>query len=182
MKYEWTISRERTGKLFLRTSNGKQEGKFRAVCTVQDAVRILGRSRRHVYRYIREGVLNAHGRFLGQWFLDPREVETLAAMPDRLRRPPRRFQPFFPEHPLRSLNPYRDWRIILSRLLDLGGAMESRWVLDRYPLSLIRQFISEDAERRLSPRSLRFWSLYSGAKPRQPTLSSGRGERWGGIA
>ena len=114
MNSSWTISQDRAGRLFLRTSGEKRTEKNRPACTVQEAVRVLGRSRRHVYRYMCGGVLHPLGRFLGQWLLDPREVATLAALPGRLRRPPRRFQPFFPEYPLRSLDPYRDWRLVLA--------------------------------------------------------------------
>lgn len=182
MNYEWIIARKASGELILRTRREGARAVSRRVCTVMDAARILRRSRRHVYRYFEKKVLHPCVSALGTWLLDPDEVRRLARMPRNLRKPPGSFQSLFPEYPLRTLDPYRDGRLIMARILDRGGRSEIRWLLRRYPMTMIREFLREDGWRMLSARSYRFWCLTAGVTPGSPPEWRVRGRHWGGTS
>lgn len=103
-------------------------------------------------------------------------------MPKTLRRPPARFQSLFPDYPLDILDPYRDWRLIMGRILDRGGPEEIRWLFRRYPAPLTREFLSHEGRRLLSSKSFRFWCLYARWDPGTTPSWREPGRRWGGVA
>ena len=160
MTFTWVVAQTASGELLIRTPEGAGYNKTRPACTVVAACRTLRRSRRHLYRYIRDGVLKPYGKFLGEWLLDPREVRRLAQLPHGLKSPPKHSQTLFPEYDARKLNPYRDRRLIMGRVLDRGDRRELAWIFKRYPAPEIRNFLVTDGPRLLSPKSQNFWSLY----------------------
>jgi len=137
----------------------------RSVCTVSRACRLLRRSRRQVYRYLRSGDLVAAGKLLGEWLVERKSVDRLARSPLTVHPVPSHLQPLLPEHRVGSLNAGRDRVLIVSRVLELGGVEQVRWVLRRYPRREIARIVRDDGARLLSPRSLRLWSLIFAVQP-----------------
>ncbi|MFC1522039.1 helix-turn-helix domain-containing protein [Elusimicrobiota bacterium] len=180
MSIECILIKESGGGYCVRS--GELQAKHEKVCTVEEASKMLKRSARHIYRMIREGVLNPRAKFLDKWLLSKAEVKRMACLPKSLRRPPKTSRVLFPEYFMDKLNPYRDQRLIFSRILDGGGRGEAGWLIRRYPLNMIRKFLAADGPRAMSPKSLRFWSLYFGLKPPKTPKHVALGRKWGGIA
>ncbi|MFA6317652.1 MAG: hypothetical protein WC943_09545 [Elusimicrobiota bacterium] len=162
MNESWTLRQEHEdGAPRLRLSPGPGQAE-RRVCTSAEAAKLLGRSGRQVYRFIKEQRVASYGKFLGEWLLDLADVERLARRPAKPQRLPSRFQTFFPEHAVADLNPGRDRHLVLSRLMESGGTREIRWLRRRYQPEELASFITEDGARLLSPRPLRFWAGFLG--------------------
>jgi hypothetical protein len=126
---------------------------------VNDLKRMLGRSRRQVYRYIKDGWLAPVGKYLGEWLVDARGVEYLKY--GRPRRPsaiPRQAKPLFPEYRLEDLHPVRDAVTVIQRVMELGGEREVTWLFHQYPRAALRHWLEQEGWR-LTPRSAAFWSL-----------------------
>ena len=137
----------------------------RSVCTVSRACRLLRRSRRQVYRYLRSGDLVVVGKLLGEWLVERKSVERLARNPLTVQPVPSHLQPLLPEYRVESLNAGRDRVLIVSRVLELGGLEQVRWALRRYPRQEIARIVRDDGARLLSPRSLKLWSLTFAVQP-----------------
>lgn len=129
------------------------------------ACRLLRRSRRQVYRYLRSGDLVAAGKLLGEWLVERKSVDRLARSPLTVQPVPSHLQPLLPEYRVENLNAGRDRVLIVSRVLELGGLEQVRWVLRRYPRQEIARIVRDDGARLLSPRSLRLWSVVLGVRP-----------------
>ncbi|MBI4669373.1 MAG: hypothetical protein HY747_09380 [Elusimicrobia bacterium] len=168
--------------LFKERGQPGRPSKTVRVCTAAEAAGLLRRSRRQIYRAIQTGVLKTYGKFPADWLVDYAQISNLSAFPKKLRKLPERLAILFPEYALKQLNPYRDWRLVLSRLLDFGTRNDVYWAVKRYPPDIIRQFLEEDGQRLLGPKSFRFWSLYFHAKTQQPPLWRIKGRGWGGAA
>lgn len=140
----------------------------RDVCTVSEAARALGRSRRHVYRLIADGTVTGLGKAFGELLLDRASVARAEGMPRSPQRLPERLKPLFPEYSLRRLRVGRDRTLIVSRVLDRGTVQDVRWLWSRIPAPDIGRVVESDGARLLSPRSLRLWSLALGVKPKAP--------------
>ena len=160
MNTELSLTRKSDGGLFLETG-----GRTREVLTVAQAARLLGRTRRQVYRYIETGLLKPEAKLLGEWLLDAAEVEKAALRPPAVQPLPKRLGSLFPEYDLSKLNAGRDKTLVLSRVLENGGLDEIKWAFKRYSRGELSGFIKEDGARLLGSRSLRLWSLVLGAKP-----------------
>jgi hypothetical protein len=63
----------------------------------------------------------------------------------------------FPEHPVSALDPERDYRVILSRVLEHGRMVEVRWCVTRYGLPRIHRFLRDEGHPELSPRTIALW-------------------------
>ena len=128
--------------------------------TLQEAARILKKSRRHLYRYMQRGWLRPLAKFSGEFFIDPLEIER---MKEKKRTSqysiPPRLAPYFPDHDLKSLNLNRDRDFILTRLLENGTSVDLKWIKKRFSAKDLHQFILTEAHKHLSPRALRFWEL-----------------------
>lgn len=161
MIFEIVLKQKAGGALFLEAGGRNTE-----VCTVSEAARLLGRSRRQIYRHIESGLLKPEVKLLGEWLLDAAEVKRTACSPLAVQPLPRKLEPLFPEYGISGLNAGRDKTLIISRVLEQGGAEEIRWLFKRYRRGDLAAFIKEDGARLLSPRSLRLWSLVLGAKPK----------------
>lgn len=158
-------------RIFVETGPG--EGMLRvsgrgslSVCTVEVACRTLHRSRRQVYRYLASGDLIPAGKMLGQCLVEQDSVARLSGSPMAIQPVPSRLQRLFPEHDLVRLNVGRDRDLILSRILESGSLADAKWAFQRYGAPAIALFLEAEGARVLSSRSLRFWSLYLGVKPR----------------
>ncbi len=162
MKYKIGLLQDEAGSYWL-LSRGKRPVR---ACTVAEACRRLRKTRRQVYRYIRSGWLEAPVKILGEWLLEEDSVDRLVRAPPQTQPLPRRLQPLFPEYDVSRLNAGRDESVILSRILDTGGAEDLRWLLRRYRRNRLARFVREEGARRLGPRSRRLWSLYFGVRPR----------------
>ncbi|MBI2070354.1 MAG: hypothetical protein HYT79_07090 [Elusimicrobia bacterium] len=181
MKYLIEVAQDSKGRLYLKRATTAGKPAYKRICTSQDASRKLQRSRRQIYRLLETQVIKTHGKFLGEWLLDLEGVEKLAGLPKSLKKPPKKFQVLFPEYPINQINPYRDVRLMLSRILDQGTRQEMKWVLRRYPISAIRDFLKQDGSRVLSAKSLRLWSLCFDVKPSLPPKWRLSGRAWGGA-
>ena len=160
----WQIQEDSGTKLLLKTTPEQPPQK---VLTVSQTSRLLKRSRRQIYRYIRESRLTSYGKFLGEWLLNKEEVIRMASFPAHPHALPKSFRPMFPEYDLKDLNPGRDRVLVLSRLLEQGSRRELRWIFQRYKKREILNFLMEDGARLLSPRTLNFWQLYFGIQVQQ---------------
>lgn len=182
MMFKWVVARSAKGATYLKQSQTGGSSQTKKVFTVSAALQTLGRSRRQIYRYLREGTLVPLGKFLGEWLVEARGVESLACFKEPLRALPRNFEPLFPEYSLKDLNLYRDWRLISARILELGDRKQLHWLLKRYPKTLIIKMIKEDGWRLLSLKTIRLWCLYFNMKLPQPASWRAQGRRWGGAA
>ncbi|HAH32535.1 MAG TPA: hypothetical protein DCL44_09515 [Elusimicrobia bacterium] len=161
MNIEISLARKSDGSLFLEAG-----GRTREVRTVAQAARILGRTRRQIYRYIETGLLKPEAKLLGEWLLDAAEVAHTAHSPLAVQPLPKKLRFLFPEYDISKLNAGRDKTLVISRVLENGGLDEIKWVFKRYRRDELSDFIKEDGTRLLGSRSLRLWSLVLDAKPK----------------
>lgn len=135
------------------------------VMTVRDACRALGRSRRQLYRLMRQGLLPVRAKALGECLLDAAAVARLARRPAQAQRLPAALAPLVPEYDLAALNAGRDAELVLSRVLDGGGEDLAAWALRRYGAAACATFVAERGAA-LSPRARAFWEAYLGVRAR----------------
>lgn len=153
-------------------------GRSKRSCTVAQASRRLGRSRRQVYRLAASGVLPLLGKAFEELLLEKDAVERLAGAPLSPQPIPARLAPLFPEYDLSRLNVGRDRSLVVARVLDRGIAAEIRWLLRRLPRRDIARCVQEDGARLLSARSLKLWSLYFGVTPKPLPAWRGAANPW----
>jgi len=168
-----SLIQDADGALFLKS--GKHA---RRVCTVSEAARILKRTRRQVYRYIKAGDLKPEAKLLGEWLLDASEVAKVAKSPLSVQPLPKSLAHLFPEYDISRLNAGRDRTLIMARVLEDGGPDEIKWAFKRYDRKELAGFVAADGARLLSPRSLRLWSLVLGTRPK-PTPDWRNSGTWG---
>lgn len=70
----------------------------------------------------------------------------------------------FPEHRASALDPERDHRVILSRVLEQGRLEDVRWCVLHYGLDQIHAFLRDEGHPELSPRTLALWRAALKAK------------------
>ncbi len=160
----WTV--RKTG------DDGRVLAEVPGAYAVNDLCRRLGKSRRQVYRYIKDGWLVPVGKYLGEWLVDARGIEYL--LEGRPRHPgtlPSAARPLFPEYRLEDLHPIRDAAVIIQRVLEMGGRDEVTWLFGQYPHQSLEHWLAREGWR-LTPRSATFWSMILGVKaPRARTVS-----------
>ncbi len=148
------------------------------VFTVSDVCRLLGKSRRQVYRYLRTGRLRPCARILGQWLLSNAEVARLARVraPTALRR-------FFWDVPLSSVSVDTHRQFIMGRLLEEGDRPALQWLFRVYRPHQVIQFLKGRGAAVLSRRAWRFWTAQLGVAgaPRVASTWRSRGRAWGGV-
>lgn len=137
------------------------------VCTVSRAVQLLKMTRRHLYRCMASGHIRKYAKILGEWLVNYDDVQKLHTQPLFSQPLPMRLQIYFPEYDVSTLNAGRDRLLIISRLLAWGGMTDLKWLMKRYSKEDIANVIQNHGERYLSPKDLRFWSLYFGIKPKK---------------
>ncbi|MBI4349332.1 MAG: hypothetical protein HY553_21010 [Elusimicrobia bacterium] len=153
-------------------------GRSTRICTVAQARRRLGRSRRQVYRLVASGVLPSAGKAFGELLLEADAVERLAGAPRSPQPIPAGLAPLFPEYELSRLNVGRDRSLVVTRVLDRGTSAEIRWLLRRLSRGQIARCIREDGARLLSPRSLKLWSLCFRVTPKPLPAWRGAPNPW----
>ncbi len=171
-------------RLSTRDTLNPSEIKIYTPITVTKACKILGRSQRQIYRYMREGMLEPLAKVSGICFLDALQVRELARQLRRLKDLgdiPASFKPLFPEYSLKSLHPIRDRVLILGRILTRGNFQEIRWCLSLYAPDTVKAFLQAHGTRLLDGKSLCFWCWYFDIPT--PVAESRRvmGRRLGGV-
>lgn len=63
-----------------------------------------------------------------------------------------------------KLDPERDSRFILGRVLERGRMRDVEWCVGRYRRAGIRRFFRESAHTEISPRTRRYWRVVLGAQ------------------
>lgn len=146
--------------------------------TVQEVCRLLGKSQRQVYRYLKAGRLRPCARILGQWLFSPEEV-------GRFRESgiPASLKAFFWDARLSDLSVEHHRDFILARLLETGDRKALQWLFKTYPRDAILDFLSRRGTDLLSQKSWHFWALQFGKEPKALSSKSWRsgGRRWGGV-
>lgn len=146
--------------------------------TVQEVCRLLGKSQRQVYRYLKAGRLRPCARILGQWLFSSEEVE-------RFRKSgiPVSLKVFFWDVQLSDLSADHHRDFILGRLLETGNRKALRWLFQTYSRNSILAFLSKRGTALLSQKSWHFWALQLGKEPKALSKKSWRspGRRWGGV-
>ena len=185
MSVTWDIRPEKGRfRVCVRDESGAVLRQSDSAVTSARAARMLGKSRRHVYRYVERGLLTPLGKFFDEWLFDAGQVERFRKMQSLgripLRRPviPAGFGTFFPDYRLKEMNPWTNAALIITRILDTGTRAEWRWVFRHYPRSLVRAVIRDHGVRLMSERSHHFWTWLLGVDGRQPH-SGGRPARRG---
>ena len=177
MSQQWTIIL-RDGSPVSATQTDPSGGVLRRVepvWTLKELCRRAGKSRRQIYRDLREGRLQALGKFLGEWLVDAAELHRLRPLPPSLAS-------VLPEYETSVLDPERDRDLLLSRILRFGGRERLRWAFSFYGRDALRRFVREKAPTLLDRRSYGFWRLIF-ALPSQPCPKRRlKGRRWGGAA
>ena len=77
----------------------------------------------------------------------------------------------FPEYEIGDLDPERDARLILARVLEQGRLLEVRWAAQHYGLARIHRFFRDEAPAELSPRTIALWRVALKAKHEPWTTS-----------
>ncbi len=161
-----------------RVDPGGRRQTVQPVLTVQHLCRLLRRSRRQVYRYLRSGRLQPCARILGQWLFDPEQADRF-----REQHLPFSLRPFFWDVRLSDLSAQRHRDFILSRLLEFGDRQAVRWALRTYPRDSIVAFLERRGASLLSKRAWIFWASQWGLRSRVGLNRwRRRGRHWGGIS
>ena len=104
---------EKALELACRSGEGGPRRTIRPVLTVQEICRLLKKSRRQVYRYLKAGRLRPCARVLGLWLFSQEEAARF-----RQRRVPASLKRFFWDAQLSDLSPDHHRDFILGRLLE----------------------------------------------------------------
>lgn len=176
----WTLSGagERPLRLTRLGKPGQPSAVVKPVLTVQDVCRLLRRSRRHVYRYLKAGRLRPCARILGQWLFSPDEIRAFqkARVPGFLR-------PLFWDTRLADLSADYHRDFVLARLLESGDRRAMRWAFKTYPKAALLSFLQGRGAAVLSGRALRFWTMLLRGEGTPHRRESWRraGRHWGGL-
>ena len=165
MKYRYNLSV--TGGVLNAMTITKENGVVRTVekvVTASGAARALGKSLRHIYRYIENGTLRPAGKLLGEWLFDAEEVEQFRNL-SRVSRPPGSLPPlpheyhvYFPEYAMEEMNLWTNAPVVITRQLDTANRKAWRWVFGSYPNPLIGTIITRHGARLMDPRSAHYWA------------------------
>ena len=79
-------------------------------------------------------------------------------------KPPRAQQWLFWDVNAEELDVKRDRDYILARVLEFGRLTDVKWVLSRYGMSGVHEFLRDRGHPELSPRTLAFWRVVLKAK------------------
>lgn len=75
----------------------------------------------------------------------------------------------FPEHDPRCLDPERDSRLLIARIVEQGRMQDVRWCVHHYGLDRIHRFFRE-GHPELSSRTIALWRAALNAKDEQWTV------------
>lgn len=88
-------------------------------------------------------------------------------------RVPRSMAWLFPETTPARLDPERDARLVIARVVERGRLADVRWCMRRYGLDRIHRFFREEAHPELSPRTIALWRVVLDAR-KEPWATSRR--------
>ena len=149
------------------------------VLTVGDVCRRLRKSRRQVYRYLRDARLQPCAQILGQWLFAPEELRRFAR--DRV---PRTLQWLFWDARVAALSTTSHHEYILGRLLQWGDRPALQWLFHAYPRDVMARFLQGRGRDVLDARTWQFWAQYLGVpgdtRGHLP-VARARGRAWGGL-
>ncbi len=175
MKGEWLL-RFKDGRPLAAEElapDGSLLRRVEPVWSLRDLCREWGKSRRQVYRDLKDGKAVAVGKFLGEWLL--------AAAPAPPSGVPEIVAELFPEYASGVLRPRAHRNLILARILSKGGPGRLRWAFARFGEAAVKRFVAERGPRDLDRRSLRFWGLYFGLPQARIPAARSKGREWGGA-
>lgn len=165
----WIVRREHTG--------GRVE-EVPAV-TLSELAKRLKRSRRQLYRCLKDGKLLAQGKVLGEWLVQERGAVYAVGGARKPRAPiPESARVLFPETRLEDLHPVLDASTIVPRILDDGDSREARWLLRQYSRAWLKRWMREEGWK-LTRRSARFWSWW--LEVPEPPRRKDAPAPWGGT-
>ena len=72
---------------------------------------------------------------------------------------PRSLAWLFPEHQPSDLDPDRDARLILARVLEHGRMQDVRWCVGHYGMEGIHRFFRSEAHPEISTRTIALWRV-----------------------
>ncbi len=146
--------------------------------TVEEASRILNLHPQTVYRKIKRGEIPCH--YIGKTIRINEADLGRHSGPSRNTVLPESLQHLFWDTSRSTLTSSDD--VVIERILDQGDLGAIRWLLENCARSDIISFLRTKGRRRLSNKSLNFWSAYFGQNIYQYTKSgaeSALGEgRW----
>ena len=183
MRYVFEVSETEAVTLKILDEESRVVRELPRVLKMPEACRLLGRSRRHLYRYIARGWLRPAAKFSGELFFDVNDLRSLQRGKQARRRSlPKSMAVLFPEYDLRTLEPDRDADLILARTLERGTPHQIQWALQRYPPARRKQFLKTEGRRLLTERAFHFWTWLWGVRPPSGPFWRDRGRAWGGVA
>lgn len=159
-------------------AGGRPKRVVQPVLTVSHVCRLLHKSRRQVYRYMKAGLLVPCTRILGQWLFAPEEIPL-----SQRRRAPGFLKPYFWDTRLSDLSADRYRTFILGRILEFGDRRAASWALRTYSPVEIASFLQGRGKEILSKRTWHFWALLlgRGLSEHRGVSWRHRGRRWGGL-
>lgn len=184
----WEIrSGNGTYQVMVRDAGGAVVRQSDGAVTSSQAARMLGKSRRHIYRYVRRGLINPLGKFLNEWLFDAGQIERFRKLSSvcriPLRRPdiPPRFRAFFQDYHVDEMNPWTNAPLIITRILDTGTRRDWTWIFRHYPRAMVHAVVRDHGPRLMSARSHHFWMWLLGCNAARKTAHSGRPDRGGDM-
>jgi hypothetical protein len=80
------------------------------------------------------------------------------------RKLPKSFAPLFPEVDLHRIDPERDARFVLARVLEKGLMADVAWCVRQYGFDRIHRFFRDEGDPTISPRTIAAWRLVLDAR------------------
>ncbi len=169
---------DRLLRLVRLTAKGRRGETVSPVLTVREVCRRLRKSRRQVYRYVQDGVLQPCARILGQWLFPAEAVVRFTS-----RGVPALLKPIFWDVALSGVNPDRHRDFILARVLEYGDRAAVHWAFQHYSRAEVAAFLKGRGADLLSDRAWSFWGfLLRVDRHHRPARSWRRpGRHWGGL-
>jgi excisionase family DNA binding protein len=141
--------------------------------TVGEAALILNLNLQTIYRKIKRGEIRCVriGRTVR---LRQEDLFTASTEPSKARSVPNALLSLFWDADTKSLTSHDE--VVIERVLEQGDLGAIRWLLESCDRSRLLKFLNGKGQRRLSKKSLNFWSLYfdqaSFRNPRERTEDS----------
>ncbi len=161
--YDMNISKnlvaDINGRLYYKDSDHTD---FKEVFTVAITSKLLKKTKRQIYRYIKSGILKSKAKILGEWLITKDSVNILLKNPLMVQPIPKRMQKYFQEFDIETLNPGKDQITVVTRILEYGEGIDIAWLLRRYGPKRVKDIIKREGCRLLSKKALRQWTLFFG--------------------
>jgi len=180
----FTVSDKGPVQLLVKDEAGRILQEIPEVVTSRRISGTIMKSRRHLYRLIKKGLLAPVAKFSGELFFDKRDLDRLKSNAGkRWAALPHSMAPLFPEYDLQRLHLDRDTDLILSRILEQGNSEEINWATRHYSLKRRRAFLRTQGDRLLTPRTRNYWSWLWGVRTASKSPEWRKiGQKLGGIS